>query len=986
MKTVITSISETIEINTADTTEPEAAFADAMHAAGIEYHGPIIADKKLHRIKVNGDRNSNGWYVLHPDGIAAGMFGDWKRGTRETWCAKSHDALTDEERAERDRRWKQQADERDAERRRMQDKASVQAQAILDAAQPATDDHPYLKRKAVKAYPGVMVGSWPQRKIDNALLVPLRTAAGKLASIEAILPNKIKIRGEDRDKDFLQGGAKAGAHFVIGDLEESPFILICEGYATAATVHEATGYAAVMACDAGNLANVTAALKALYPHPKVLMVCGDNDRRTDGNPGQKAALAVSKKAKVRVCIPDFADDEDGSDFNDLAALHGIDRVWNEIESALHGPWRAGKEGVQHGAAAQAVVSEPQRPVIEVVSGTEHTMADEAERLLLEHDPTIFQRGERLVRWVPAKLETVHGIRRPAGAAIIRKIEIDYLMDRLSTFIQWMRFDVKENKLKQTKPPERVAKNILVRFGQWKFPLLTGIITAPTMRPDGSILDKAGYDAETGLLFVNQGLSFPEIPLNPSKEQAAEALAILADVFNSFPFVKEYHKSAVLSAALSVCVRHILRCIPLHSYSAPAAGSGKSLLADTISMIGTGYPAPAMALSEDQAEMNKTITAVLIQGDAVINLDNIEHGESLAGRELSKAITQEVYSGRILGKTETVNLAATCMWLATGNQLQISGDMTRRVIPCEIDPACERPDEREFKRNLYEWVPANRPQLVAAALTILRAYIVAGRPRQNIRPLGGFEDWSSLVRSSLIWLGYADPLSGRDEIESADPQKRQLRALLEAWFGVFRTAEATCKEAIFAANQSTMSENRELIFVNPELKAVLYEFFKDKDGGINSEQLGRYISRNNKRLESGLRFEKAGISHNATQWRVTPTSQKGEVREVGEVSPTFAGNFVSETFKNTNETVKNTNLTKTPRSVGKTSQSSPTYPNPPKVPLPEVCQPSANYPFRYVTKCAKPTPIMPEGGYGTPIGCSNCGQRWGAETAKPGVRP
>ncbi len=320
----------------------ESAFLDAMHAAGLDYQGSIVPDGHLHRIKVNGDRNSNGWYVLHPDGIAAGMFGCWKRGTRETWCAKPSEQLTEEERAERDRRWKQQAEARDAERRRQQDKASIEAKTLLDAAQPATDDHPYLQRKHVHAYPGVLVGSWPKRQIDNALLVPLRTAAGKLSSVEAIFPNKIKIRGEERDKDFLQGGAKAGAFFVIGDLEASPFITICEGYATAATVHEATGYAAVMACDAGNLGNVTNALKALYPCPKVLMVCGDNDRKTDANPGKKAALAVSKKSKVRVCLPEFADEEEGSDFNDLAALHGLDRVWNDIESALTGPWTPGK--------------------------------------------------------------------------------------------------------------------------------------------------------------------------------------------------------------------------------------------------------------------------------------------------------------------------------------------------------------------------------------------------------------------------------------------------------------------------------------------------------------------------------------------------------------------------------------------------------------------------------------------------------------------
>lgn len=333
---------QTVAAHTAPSVQPEVAFLDAMRAAGLDYQGAVTPDGLLHRFNVNGDRNPNSWYVLHLDGVAAGMFGDWKRGIKETWCAKADTDLTESERAERDRLWKQQQTERDAERRRMQDEAGQAAQAILDAAQPADDDHPYIKRKKVKAHPGVKVGSWPQRKADNCLLVPLRTAAGKLSSVQAILPEP---RG-GRDKDFLKGGAKKGAYFPMGDLDASEVILIAEGYATAATLHEATGYASVMTCDAGNLATVTVALRALYPHPKTIMICGDNDRHTEGNPGKKAALAASKKAKARVCLPAFADDEEGSDFNDLAAMHGLDRVWNEIESALTGPWRPGKEGVQ----------------------------------------------------------------------------------------------------------------------------------------------------------------------------------------------------------------------------------------------------------------------------------------------------------------------------------------------------------------------------------------------------------------------------------------------------------------------------------------------------------------------------------------------------------------------------------------------------------------------------------------------------------------
>ena len=196
-------------------------FQNAMRAAGLDYRGPIIADGKLHRIKINGEANPNGWYVFHPDEPAAGMFGCWKRGIQESWCERSSEQLTPAEREERDRRWQQQQAERDAERTRLQDEAGRTAQAILDAAQPATDEHPYLHRKRVQAHPSVMVGHWPQRKADNCLLLPLRTAAGTLASVQAIYPEP---RG-GRDKDFLRGGAKSGAYFVIGELEGSNPVL-----------------------------------------------------------------------------------------------------------------------------------------------------------------------------------------------------------------------------------------------------------------------------------------------------------------------------------------------------------------------------------------------------------------------------------------------------------------------------------------------------------------------------------------------------------------------------------------------------------------------------------------------------------------------------------------------------------------------------------------------------------------------------------------
>lgn len=311
-------------------------FRAAMQADGLDFEGEIISDGRLHRIKCKDDRNRNAWYILHDDGLPAGSYGHWKTGQRGTWCAKVTEELTDAERAERDRRWRQQQAEREADRRRHHDEARQKAQAILDAADDATEEHPYLRRKGVKAYPGVKIGDWPQGKRVNCLLIPLHNQAGQLATVQAIAPERDPTTG--RDKDFLKGGAKSGAFFVIGDPLASEVILLAEGYATAATLHEATGYAAVMACDAGNLKAVAIAFKSnLFPK-KPLIVCADNDRHTEGNPGLTAACKIKDAypgtSLVQIAVPEFSDDEDGSDFNDLAARRGLDAVREAIAETL----------------------------------------------------------------------------------------------------------------------------------------------------------------------------------------------------------------------------------------------------------------------------------------------------------------------------------------------------------------------------------------------------------------------------------------------------------------------------------------------------------------------------------------------------------------------------------------------------------------------------------------------------------------------------
>ena len=864
-------------------------FRAAIQAAGLDYQGEIIPDAPLQRFRVNGDKAKNSWYVLHTDGLAAGRFGCNKRQIDKSWCFKSAHDLTDEERAERDKRWKQQQAERDADRLRQQNQAGTKAAEILAAAQPAPDDHPYLVRKGVKAAPGLMVGNWLNQ--DNCLLIPLRTASGQLATIQAISPDA-PFAHSGQSKDFLKGGAKQGAYFVIGDLVSSPVILIAEGYATAVTLHEATGYAAVMACDTSGLTPVTQALKTLYPHPKVILICSDNDRKTEGNPGVKAARAAAKKVGCRLAIPEFAEDEAGSDFNDLATLHGLDMVKTAIKSALN--QKAEKESPVTGPAlAKDDAATPRIGLVTVRAGEYPEATDTAEKYLMAAQAGIFQRG-CLVRISREPTATVRGITRPVGAALIATLGETYLRDLLDRLVEWQKWDSKAEAFKRCSVPPDIAKRLLSRSGMWHFPILTGVVTAPTLRPDGSLIAESGYDAATGLFLDFQGEQFTAIPDAPTMEQGKAALALLVrevlenrcigdDENTGFAFASTAAKSAALSAILTALVRHTVPTAPLHLFSARRPGSGKSLLADSVSLIGTGKTATILDLAQDGDEQEKRLLAVFMAGDAVINLDNVEL--PLGGAHINKALTAETFTGRVLGLSQNATVPTTATWLATGNNVIVKEDLTRRVVLCQLDPQTESPEKREFTRNLLEWIPANRPMLVMAALTALRSYVVAGKPKQSIPIMGSFEDWHRLVRSALVWLGEADPLGDTGDMEDTDPTRLKLRALIYAWHNAFKAIPTTAKEAVARANSNICDENGDEVPQDSLLRDALADHFTDgRRGAISTRYLGDFLSKIKGRIECGARFEAAGDYKRAITWRVKildPSRFEASIGESGE---------------------------------------------------------------------------------------------------------
>ena len=292
-------------------------FRDAIRAAGLKPPDMIKADGKLHRFASNGKRGDDaGWFILHDDGIAAGAFGDWRTGINETWRADIGRKLTPGEEAAHRATIEAAKCEREAEEARRKFEARKRATAIWKAAQPATEDHPYLKRKGIKPH-GLRVH-------QDALVVPMRDATGDLHSLQFI--------ELDGGKRFLTGGRVSGCYFGIG--KPNGTICVVEGYATGASVHEASGHAVAVAFNAGNLEAVARALRAKFPQATIIL-CADDDTAIAGNPGITKATEAARVVGGLLAVPDFGEGrpEDASDFNDLARLRGPEAVNRAIEGA-----------------------------------------------------------------------------------------------------------------------------------------------------------------------------------------------------------------------------------------------------------------------------------------------------------------------------------------------------------------------------------------------------------------------------------------------------------------------------------------------------------------------------------------------------------------------------------------------------------------------------------------------------------------------------
>jgi hypothetical protein len=412
----------------------------------------------------------------------------------------------------------------------------------------------------------------------------------------------------------------------------------------------------------------------------------------------------------------------------------------------------------------------------------------------------------------------------------------------------------------------VAETLLSRIGQWRLPPLVGVITAPLLRHDGSILERPGYDRATALLLQSAGMRVPKVPAGATRQDALNALRLYKVLLRSYPFVSPADLSVALCGILTALERRALPTAPLTAVNAPGPGAGKSHLVDVISMIATGQAASVITQSRSEEETEKRLAAALIACDAIISLDNCQF--PIAGGLLCVAVSQSMIKVRMLGLSQNIEIPSNAALFATGNNLVVGSDMSRRMLVCTLDPQQERPELREFEDDPLKIIKRDRGSYVAAALTILRAYHNAGRPNMA-PPIGSFTEWSLLIRNALLWLGEADPCDTMERARAADVAFKSLITVMDQWEQIPTLVDRrkTVRELTAVASEEQVGSIGGVVYRYPDFRDALIMVAGEGGGSINSRRLGKWLLANQGRVCGGRRIVQDGARAGVAYWKL-----------------------------------------------------------------------------------------------------------------------
>lgn len=502
----------------------------------------------------------------------------------------------------------------------------------------------------------------------------------------------------------------------------------------------------------------------------------------------------------------------------------------------------------HGGVYFRLSRQPQR--IEIVKGKGSETTD-ALLGILRSAPDFFDFGNELVT-----------VGQGGNVHPLNEHSLRYEAGRMTQFWGWRKLPSGMMVEELQDPPASICRNVLSLGGRRSLKPLDAVITAPTLRPDGSVLATPGYDVSTRLLFDCDELPDP-VPEHPSREQAMQALAYLWQPFEDFPFVSALDRAVNLAAVITAAVRPILPTSPAFGYDAPVQGSGKTLLARCVGVLTEGkdpsvWPHTA---GRDDEEVRKRLFTVLRSGARCMVWDNVVGQFDSAA--LASALTSPNYSDRILGASLASTVPNRAVIVITGNNLTLAGDLPRRVLVSRIDPQTDKPFARSFNLDPLAYCKAHRQRMVAAALVLVRAMLTHGCQQPGAGRLASFEDWDAWVRQAVIYANelqpgqFADVMDAVTTAQAADPEQEALQHLMDAWVRAFGIGVVVTTAEVVQRATNTYGSN--------PLRDALEEFTQ---GHLTTKSVGRLLRYRVGRIVGGRRLEDRGLNRDGVRrWRV-----------------------------------------------------------------------------------------------------------------------
>jgi putative DNA primase/helicase len=412
---------------------------------------------------------------------------------------------------------------------------------------------------------------------------------------------------------------------------------------------------------------------------------------------------------------------------------------------------------------------------------------------------IYQRGGKLVRLINEAGKGVMGER--VDVTKLAEVTDKALEIKMMKHIKWTKDSVVKSKdggeriVEQPTSPigSGIASYALEMRGEWPFPTIEGVINAPTLRSDGSLLSKVGYDQQTGLLLINSpNVHIPRL----TPEDAERAIVLLRQLYEETEFSTDGSRGVVLSLILSTVLCGAIRNTPLHIVKAPVGGSGKTYAVQIAHVLATGEKAVPIGRTINKEEFEKRLSAAFVEGRQMIFLDNING--PLEHEMINQAVTGDEVLIRRFGVIENIRVATRQVIVANGNGISIGGDLDRRTLMAEIDTRLEKPHFKKYRADPIDMIHADRAKYIAAALTIPLAYLAAGCPQVTDKPVADFADWTRFVRDPLVWLGEKDPVITMDRAIMTHAGKqyaRSMRLAMKALIGVGKSYAKSCQYII-----------------------------------------------------------------------------------------------------------------------------------------------------------------------------------------------